>query len=89
MTYIEWLSRQNKDSVLKDLAHDIGSDYSFPQTDTFEVMHQYFKDSFVPSDIVRLFLWSYGVYLEEFRKEVVQLEEKLIREIEEAGEEYL
>lgn len=88
MTYIEWLKKQERESPVSDLALDIGRDPSFPQTDKFEVMLQYFKDSFVSVEIVRLFLWSYSMYLVEFRKKVVQLEEEFIREIEEDRESY-
>ena len=89
MTYLDWLSKQDGHNALVDLKNDITLDGDFPQDNKLDNMRRYLVSKKSPIRVFKVFYWSYGLYLKEIRTEVKQLEAEFLREIEEAGEEYL
>lgn len=83
MTYIEWLLSQRSSSGLKGLAHDIDKDNSFPKQGNFKSMYEYMDSLIVDPKILRLFLWSYEIYLDYLKSYIKEIEEKVIKKIEE------
>lgn len=85
MTYLEWLSKQDGHNAIVDLKNDIEMDDEFPRTNNITDMRRYFLTKSVPLKVFKVLFWSYGLYIQEFKKEVKKLESEFIREIEETA----
>lgn len=66
MTFKVWLDQhKNNYSTLSNFAFDVEQDVFFPVNGTFEEMAAHLKEISPDEDVLKMFAWAYGIYLEE------------------------